>query len=35
MKKLDFQEVVVSEHGLREGVLAAYLYNPNMFNNNS
>ena len=35
LKKLDFQEVVVSEHGLREGVLAAYLYNQDMFINNT
>jgi len=35
MKKFDFQEIVVSEYGLREGVLAAYLYNPNMFINHT
>ena len=32
MKKLEFEEVIVSTYGLREGVIAAFLRNPDFFN---
>ena len=33
MKKLEFEEVIVSTYGLREGVIAGFLRNPDFFNN--
>ena len=32
LKKLEFEEVLVSTYGLREGVIAGYLRNPDFFN---
>lgn len=32
MKKLEFEEVIVSTYGLREGVIAGFLRNPDFFN---
>ncbi|MGA8914796.1 MAG: Ppx/GppA phosphatase family protein [Nitrososphaeraceae archaeon] len=32
MKKLEFEEVIVSAHGLREGVIAGFLRNRDFFN---
>ena len=32
MKKLEFEEVIVSTYGLREGVIASYLRNPDFYN---
>jgi exopolyphosphatase/guanosine-5'-triphosphate,3'-diphosphate pyrophosphatase len=35
MKKFDFEEVVISGYGIREGILASYIENPNTLENHN
>jgi exopolyphosphatase / guanosine-5'-triphosphate,3'-diphosphate pyrophosphatase len=35
MKKFDFEEVVISGYGIREGILASYIQNPNTLENHN
>jgi len=35
MKKFDFEEVIISGYGIREGILASYIQNPNTLENHN
>jgi exopolyphosphatase/pppGpp-phosphohydrolase len=35
MKKFDFEEVVISGYGIREGILASFIQNPNTLENHN
>ena len=35
MKKFDFEEVIISGYGIREGILASFIQNPNTLENHS